>query len=240
MDLVHDLRKSGHNPKGVNNILTVLKSMFNSASREGLIKESPLRKLQPLKEEQKDFKIFNKEELRSFLEVNEDHELYPLFLMLLTTGCRKGEAAGLKVDALDFSKNEIVIKRTRDRYGLRETTKSKSIRRVPITGKLRAVLLEVCSEKQKSELVFRHKDGRPFSPEHLNRYWYKAQEKAGILNPIRVHDARHTFCSHFVMNGGQLFDLKTLVGHKSFKETLRYAHFSPDHLQNTLEFMPDF
>jgi len=44
---------------------------------------------------------------------------------------------------------------------------------------------------------------------------------------IRFHDLRHTFVSHWVMNGGDLFKLQQILEHQSTQMTLRYAHLSP-------------
>ncbi|HLE12435.1 MAG TPA: tyrosine-type recombinase/integrase [Bacteriovoracaceae bacterium] len=62
-------------------------------------------------------------------------------------------------------------------------------------------------------------------------------DMAGIKNKIRFHDMRHTFASQFMMSGGSLFDLQKILGHTDVKMTLRYAHFSSDHLQKSVQFM---
>ncbi|WP_159150688.1 tyrosine-type recombinase/integrase, partial [Klebsiella pneumoniae] len=41
---------------------------------------------------------------------------------------------------------------------------------------------------------------------------------------------RHTFASHFMMNGGNILVLRDILGHSDIKMTMVYAHFSPDHL----------
>lgn len=45
------------------------------------------------------------------------------------------------------------------------------------------------------------------------------------------HVLRHTFASHFMINGGNIFVLQRVLGHASLTMTMRYAHLAPDHLQ---------
>jgi site-specific recombinase XerC len=44
---------------------------------------------------------------------------------------------------------------------------------------------------------------------------------------IVFHDLRHTFASHWVMGGGDVFKLQKILGHKDIKMTMRYAHLAP-------------
>ncbi len=44
---------------------------------------------------------------------------------------------------------------------------------------------------------------------------------------IVFHDLRHTFASHWVMNGGDIFKLQKILGHKDVTMTMRYSHLSP-------------
>lgn len=51
------------------------------------------------------------------------------------------------------------------------------------------------------------------------------------LKQIRVHDLRHTYASHYMMNGGSLSELQSLLGHSSPTMTLKYAHLAPGYLE---------
>jgi site-specific recombinase XerD len=53
-----------------------------------------------------------------------------------------------------------------------------------------------------------------------------------------THVLRHTFASHFVMKGGNILTLQRLLGHRDLKTTMRYAHFSPDHLLEAVRLNP--
>lgn len=76
----------------------------------------------------------------------------------------------------------------------------------------------------KGSFIFSDIADRPIDPSNFrNRNWEKDLEEAGI-RPMRIHDARHTYASLFVMNGGKLYDLKTVLGHADMKTTERYAH----------------
>ncbi|WP_437124277.1 tyrosine-type recombinase/integrase [Burkholderia multivorans] len=46
-----------------------------------------------------------------------------------------------------------------------------------------------------------------------------------------THVLRHTFASHFMMNGGNILSLQRILGHASLTVTMRYAHLAPDHLE---------
>jgi integrase len=78
--------------------------------------------------------------------------------------------------------------------------------------------------------------------EHAGRIWptgdiRTAFENAVIeakLDGLYFHDLRHSFASWFVMRGGSLQALQTILGHADIKMTLRYAHLAPDHLRSEM------
>ena len=49
---------------------------------------------------------------------------------------------------------------------------------------------------------------------------------------------RHTFASHFIMNGGNLLTLQKILGHQAINMTMRYAHLDPDHLSEAVTYNP--
>ena len=106
-----------------------------------------------------------------------------------------------------------------------------------MTHQVRVLLLGLHENNRGNLYVFLEADGSEVKYAHVYRRFHKAQDKAGITNKIRFHDLRHSFASNYVMSGGNIFDLQKLLGHTDIKMTMRYAHFTPDHLQGSLKFM---
>ena len=64
----------------------------------------------------------------------------------------------------------------------------------------------------------------------LGSRWQKLRVLAG-LDGVRIHDCRHTFASHAVMSGLDLYTVGRLLGHADIASTERYAHLEDDHVR---------
>src|SRR5258705_13503572 len=77
---------------------------------------------------------------------------------------------------------------------------------------------------------------------HAGRVWPAGDVRTSFENAVteakldglHFHDLRHSFASWFVMRGGSLQALQTILGHADIKMTLRYAHLAPDHLRSEM------
>ncbi len=71
---------------------------------------------------------------------------------------------------------------------------------------------------------------------HVEKAFERAVKRAGIDLPEGqcTHVLRHTFASHFMMNGGNILVLRDILGHSDIKMTMVYAHFAPDHLEDAV------
>jgi integrase len=82
-----------------------------------------------------------------------------------------------------------------------------------------------------NDFIIHMPDGRSLDASTIRKIHWRTC-KAAKLRKLRVHDLRHTFASHFVMNGGSLHDLQALLGHSSPMMTQRYAHLAPGYLES--------
>jgi integrase len=162
------------------------------------------------------------------------HQPYPglraLYATGVFTGMRVGEVCGLRMDSLDLRRGMIEVRRS---WG-EDHTKSKRIRHVPILDSLRPELDRWLAERSvvypgaETDHVFLNTLGRPIqkSTPPVDLIWHKVLHAAGEP-PMGIHALRHTFASHWVMNGGDIFKLNRILGHSDMKLTMRYAHLAP-------------
>lgn len=157
-------------------------------------------------------------------------------MLALNTGARVGEIVALQNQDVQLEKRRIHIWRTYEQETRRivERTKGKSDRWLGINEELyRALELHQSRSKfrKPTDLVVCREDGAPLEEWIIRNRHYKVCERAGIKT-IRFHDLRHTYASHYVMSGGSLADLQSLMGHSSGEMTRKYAHLTPGHLES--------
>ncbi len=237
LNLIQKLKKNGHNAKGINNIMMMFKCILNKAVQKKYLVANPFISISKQKDDLICDAYWTKSEIGQFLLANNQHELYPLFFVALHTGMRLGELCGLCWDRIDFGLNQITITRIRDKYGTKETTKTRLKRILPMVPEVRSLLIQLMREQRHPKYVFATRSGQLIDYGHIYRDFCKAQKTAKFDRHIRFHDLRHTFASQFMMNGGSVFELQKILGHTDIKMTMRYAHFSPEHLQSSIKFM---
>jgi integrase len=109
-------------------------------------------------------------------------------------------------------------------------TKSGKVRAVPIDKTLYSDLMEHAKKQDRVHRLF----------DYSISAFREAVERCGLLLPDgqMTHVLRHTFASHFMMNGGNILTLQRILGHANLTMTMRYAHLAPEHLQEAVRLNP--
>jgi integrase len=221
-------------PKTVNNHLTLLISMLSLSVDLGWLQSVPRIK-KPKVGLDSDYRYLRTDqEVAAFLRAAqaEDEHVHVMYATALYTGLRAGEVAGLHWSDVDLERRLITVRRS-----YTGPTKSGRIRHVPILDPLLPIL-RAWRLRHPGDLVFTNRDGRMFgeSARLFQEVLHRVLDRAGFESPvikgkrrwhITFHGLRHTFASHWVMRGGDLFKLQKILGHSTIEVTLRYAHLGP-------------
>ena len=128
--------------------------------------------------------------------------------LLLLTGCRRGEILTLRWQDIDGDTLNLVDAKTGPRRVFLNAPARAILERQPRLGRAYVFPSPVDSK-------------RPLSCNL--RLWYSVRREAEIED-VRLHDLRHTYASHAVLQGIPLPVVSRLLGHKHPSMTLRYAH----------------
>jgi integrase len=211
--------EQGRSVKTVNTEMIFLNAVYNELHKIKEIEyENPLKSLSKIKEKEREMHYLDRRqmvELLGALKQYPDAEL--VSLVCLETGARWSEAEHLTSTRVINSKVTFT------------ETKGGKNRTIPISDKLHERLKKHVTAVSRNEL---------FKPS--SKDFYKALEKTSIELPKgqKTHVLRHTFASHFIINGGNILTLQKILGHSSIDMTLKYSHLAPDHLNDSVKYNP--
>ncbi|MFJ7229795.1 tyrosine-type recombinase/integrase [Streptomyces tendae] len=237
----------------------VLRSALQQAMREELIARNVARIVETPTVTPKEVRPLDGAEARILLKTARGHRLYALWLLLVSTGLRRGEALALTWSDVDLTNRQLRVRRNVQRirrellFGTPKTTRS--IRTVSMPQHLVRALThhreqqererKVAGKKwqpmqgQPDGLVFTTQTGRVIDPRGLNRMLTILCRDANVRR-VRVHDLRHTCASLLLSRGVDARTIMETLGHSTITMTLdTYAHVMDTTLRAAAERMDD-
>lgn len=219
----------GYSRRTVKYIHTITRQMLSQAKSWELVGQNIADVVVCPKGENKPFEVLSQEQVNNFLSVVKEDRLYPLYVVLLSTGLRRGEALGLKWENVNLPDGVISIKgiitsvKGKTTYGEPKTPASRRIVGLPEFTK--NLLLEHKRTQVKSEFVFCTSKGTPFSPNNILKHFKKMAKVAGLPPDTTIHSLRHFFTSYALSQSVPIKDVQAILGHTDAKFTLSvYAH----------------
>lgn len=231
---------TGLSPATVRRVHTTLHRAFRDAMRWELIARNPAASADPPKlraSQRVEFSTWSADELRGFLEFVRNDRLYPLWLLLATTGMRRGEVLGLRWCDVDLERGEAAVRQTvislNYVIALSEPKTAKGRRVVALDEHTVSGLRAYKKEKApaaEADLLFSYRTGTPLNPIDISKGFVKLGREAG-LRRIRLHDLRHTHATLALQAGIHPKIVSERLGHSTVAFTLDvYSHAIP-HLQ---------
>ena len=228
--MMEDLQRTltdrpGLSPRSVAHTMAVVASIVRHAWVRGYIPNNPAVAFAAVAFPERSFQwIRTRVEIERLLaSVGDPHRT--MFALLVMTGLRRNEALYLEWADVDLAQRLICVQR-----GPHGMPKGKRLRYVPIGDALLPVLNRWrLLSGDVTGLVFPGARGRVRAEPAVTRMFKRAAARAGIASEVRLHDLRHTYASHFMRDGGDIFRLSKYLGHATVLITERiYAHLAPD------------
>jgi len=232
---VDNLRGKGLAPATVRKAYQIMAKIMGAAVDADVIQRSPCRRIQLPTDEHREMRFLTAAEVGRLAEAM-DPRYRALVLLGAYGGLRIGEMAGLRKSRVQIPKGLVIVDQTLSEAAGRldfQPPKTKASRR---SVKLpRSVADELgahigrWSGEGPDGLVFTAPEGGPLRlATWRRRFWQKAVVAVG-LEPLRVHDLRHTAVTLWIATGANAKAVSVRAGHASVSITMdRYAHLYGD------------
>ena len=204
-------------PRTVRYIHMILRRALKEAVESGALYRNPADLAHPPKPRGKQMRTWSADDLRAFLVSVSEDRLYACYLLASTTGMRRGELLGLRIEDLHLEEARLHVRLTliaTDRdddhargYDFSEPKTKRSRRSLSLdpatVSALRAHRARTLEERlasgagydeNKDGLVFTRENGSPIHPTSLSRAFAARVKEAGVPE-IRFHDLRHTYAT---------------------------------------------
>lgn len=182
-----------------------------------LEREWNLKKVPRAKKEKIEPVVLSRAEVARLLNAVDNLKHKAVLATTYAAGLRVSEVARLKPADIDSANMQILIrlgKGKKDRYSLLSAVDLQLLRRYWV-------------KYQPTDWLFPGGiPGGPLSVKAIQRVFHKARVKAGIKKPATIHSLRHSFATHLLESGVNLFYVQQLLGHANIRTTVRYLHLA--------------
>lgn len=148
-----------------------------------------------------------------------------IFSFFLDTGARQSEVVGLNVEDVHLEDGWVKVygKGRRERImPLGKTLK------VDLENYLSTIRLLIANEDENA--LFVTQQGSRYSNQGLATLVKTKLKKVGVKGHYGPHKLRHTYATNYLRNGGNLEQLRIVMGHRDISTTQRYLSLVPDDL----------
>jgi site-specific recombinase XerD len=171
--------------------------------------------------------ILSQQEVTRLIEASSSLMHRAMLMTLYAAGLRRTEAANLKVADIDSKRMMIHVRQGKGRRD----------RDIPLSSKLLDVLRDYWRWMKPKTYLFpgTRKGWRadvPISPKMIWAACREAAVRAGLDPKISPHCLRHSYATHLLEAGTDLYTIQKLLGHADLRHTLVYLHLSRIHLHS--------
>ncbi len=228
------LLDSGLAKKSVIRKVSTLRSFFKFAVRRESLSSNPMSNVVTPKAEKKLPQFLDERTVTELMELPDVSDPSgardaAILELLYSTGMRRGELVGLKLSDIDFSDRTVKV-----------TGKGNKQRVLPFGGKANEALTLYGSFRGRmlesakgpgTDLFFVTNKGKQMYPGAVNAVVKKYLGQISEIKQKSPHVLRHSFATHLLDRGADIFAVKELLGHESLSTTQIYTHMTSERLK---------
>lgn len=228
--LKRDREREGAGPASVRHLMNLLRGSWQHAKRLGYqvaeldfpsIKTTKhrLRYLTATEERALLFELDPRRNVKGLAPYEKRHpqlvkamwDAHDLVVLLLDTGARYSEIAGLEWRQVDLEARTLHLWRPK--------VQNESV--LYLTDRAYETLHRRVETRQAARYVFLNRKGgkRGYASQAIRKAIGRAN-----LEGVTIHTLRHTHATRLVQNGLSIYEVKEVLGHADVKTTMRYAH----------------
>lgn len=239
LDILEALAPVRGKPRTALKVYRVLHRILAFAVRCGYLADNPADRVDPPRYRPGRKEAWSPDQVRAFVAALDGHPMKPLFLLLLASGLRWSEAAGLRWCDLDLLTGCVHVRRSlhrvrgewvetapKTRAGLRTVTLPQEVAQALRQHRIRALEAALREGRPWTEeaLVFCSADGQPLHHRRVLEAFRRVCRRAEVP-PVGLHSLRHLHASLLLASGVSLADVSRRLGHASTAVTAAvYSH----------------
>lgn len=230
-------------PTTVRNAHGLLHQIMDAAIHARLIRSNPCTKTKLPEKIDVEMMFVTPAEADRLIAAMPEH-YRPLIVFLLATGCRWGEAIGLRARNLDVLARKVrIIKQTAEHAGqfYDEDPKSRRGRRtITFTSGVAGLLIPLSMiDEDRERRIFMGPRGGMIARKRFYPVWHRATAAAGLTG-LRIHDLRHSHATWLIAANIPMAAISRRLGHKSISVTDgRYGHLMEDMNERIVDGLAD-
>ncbi|MFC4767199.1 tyrosine-type recombinase/integrase [Effusibacillus consociatus] len=225
--MVNQMREVGCATNTINGRIRTCQQFFKFLWKDGITETNLAANLRPIRFEKQIIQTFTEEQVKALLNQPDRNTFtglrdYVIMLIFLETGVRVAEMANMKTSDINWEDQTIRI----------PTGKGRKFRIVPIQ--------QTCIRELRRYMIERGNQGcdnlwvtvfnKPYTRYGIIDMVRRYRRRAGIKGVAgSCHTFRHTMAKFFLINGGDIFTLQSILGHATLEMTRQYVElFSSD------------
>lgn len=168
--------------------------------------------------------VLSPNEIKALLDCTDDLFYKTIFTTIYGAGLRISEAANLRVRDIDSGSMQIIVR----------ASKGKKDRYTILSERNLKILREYYKAYRPKDLLFPSPmfPDQPVSIKNIGRIFNISKQAAKITKPATVHSLRHSFATHLLDSGVDIYHIQRLLGHTSITTTTVYLHLRRVDLMN--------